>query len=120
MRIVSIIVGILGSGALFVAGILALILGAAGSGLGSLADDAQIIEEAGMIGARGVFAILISIIALVGACLSLAKPKVAAIIMLIAALSGLIAVGWAAILGGILLIIGAIFAFLGRKEGRVS
>tara|TARA_Y100000588_G_C14226434_1_gene913363 strand:+ start:854 stop:1213 length:360 start_codon:yes stop_codon:yes gene_type:complete len=118
MRIVGIITGILGSVALFGGGLFILLLGGVGQGLGAITDDAQYAQEFEQVGMRGIYAILISIVALVGACLSIAKPKIAAAIMLVSALIALVAIYGAAILGSILLAVGSLFAFLGRNESK--
>ena len=56
--------------------------------------------------------------ALGGACLSIAKPKVAAVMMMFSAIGGVIAIAMFGVLGGILLLAGTLFAFLGRNEKR--
>lgn len=65
-------------------------------------------------------AIVASIVGLVGAVLSMAKPRLAASLMLVSAVVGVIAVSAAYILGTILLAIGAALTFLGRNENRVA
>ena len=63
MRIVGIITGILGSVALFGGGLFILLLGGVGQGLGAMTDDAQYAQEFEQVGTRGIYLILISILA---------------------------------------------------------
>ena len=58
-----------------------------------------------------------SVAGLVGAALAMPKPKSSAIIMGLSAIAGLIFVTTAFIPGAILLLLAALFVFLGRKRG---
>lgn len=107
MTVAALIIGIFGSMAGFIGGILALFLGGVGAAFGA--------EDAGTVVGGSVAAIGLSILGLVGAALSIAKPRTAATLMIISAIGGLIAIFVAYILATILLVIAALFAFLGRK-----
>lgn len=58
-----------------------------------------------------------SVAGLVGAALAMPKPKASAIVMGLSAIAGVIFVAAAFIPGAILLLLAALFAFLGRKRG---
>ena len=118
MRIVSIVLGILGSIALFV-GTLVVFLGAGMAGLaGELGGDAAAKETSSQLVLMGIVGWIASVVALIGACLSIAKPKFASLTMIVALIVGAIATGLFSIPGIILLAIASLFAFLGRNEGR--
>ena len=57
---------------------------------------------------------------LVGAAIAIAKPRSAAVIMLVGAVGGLIVNGAFFVPGAILLGIGALLAFLGRNEKKAA
>jgi hypothetical protein len=63
-------------------------------------------------------ALLISLLGLAGAASSISKPRLAALLMLISALVGLIAIFVGYIVAAILLGIAALLAFLGREPHR--
>lgn len=108
MRIAALIIGIFGAIAGFIGAILAIVFGGIGAGLGA--------EEGGQIAAFGFIALLISIIALVGAALAIAKPKISAATMAGCAVVGVILISAAYALATILLLIAALLAFLGRHS----
>jgi hypothetical protein len=64
----------------------------------------------------GPVAVAISLLGLVGAMLSTTKPRLAALLMLISALAGLIVIFIAYIMAAIPLGIAALLAFLGRER----
>lgn len=66
----------------------------------------------------GIAGWIASVVALIGACLSIAKPRFASLTMIVALIVGAIATGLFSIPGIILLAIASLFAFLGRNEGR--
>lgn len=103
-------VGILGSIAGFIGAVIALLVG----GLGGALD----VEGAGTVTGLSFVAIGASIVGLVGAVLSMAKPRLAASMMLVSAIVGLIAVSAAYVLATVLLLIGAALTFFGRNENR--
>jgi len=80
-------------------GIIAFFIGGAGSALG--ASSAQ------SVGTLGFVAILFSILGIVGAAMSKAKPKLAGIFMVIAGIGGFISVSMLYILSAVLLIMGS-------------
>lgn len=112
MTIAALIIGIFGALAGFIGALFALLVGGVGA--------AFELEEAGTVVGLGLAAIGLSVVGLVGAALSIAKPRVAAVLMLVSAIGGLIAVSVAYVLGTILLIIAAVFAFFGRKQRAAS
>ena len=118
MRIVSIVLGILGSIALFV-GTLVVFLGAGMAGLaGELGSDTALKETGSQLVLMGIVGWIASVVALIGSCLSMAKPRFASLTMIVALIVGAIATGLFSIPGIILLAIASLFAFLGRNEGR--
>lgn len=110
MRIAALILGILGGlfglgGALF-----ALFAGGVGSAFNA--------EGASTVVGLGLAAIPLAILGIIGGSLSLVKPKVAGWLMLISAIGGTIAISAGYIIGGVMLLIGAIFAFLGSRKNN--
>ena len=118
MRIVAIVFGILGSFALFVAALAAFFTAGVNSLIGEIANDAAATEMGSTLAWHGAVGLISSIVALIGACLSIAKPRAASIAMLIGLIIGFIAMSAFSIPGVILLAIAVLFAFLGRKESR--
>ena len=59
-----------------------------------------------------------SVVALVGAALSIAKPRMAAGLMLLSAIVGVIAVSAFYAIAGVLLLIAASLAFQGRRKPK--
>ena len=112
MRIAALIVGIIGSIAAFAGALFALFFGAVGTAI-----DA---EGGAEVTGLGFGALLMSIVALVGAALAMGKPRLAAALMAISAVAGLILVSFAYVLGTVLLLIAALLAFLARNEKRAS
>ena len=108
MRIAALIVGIFGAMAGFIGALVALAVG----GIGGAIE----VEGAETVIIGGWIALLMSVVALVGAALSMAKPRVAAGLMAVSAIVGVIAVFAAYVLATILLTVAAIFAFLGRQR----
>jgi len=113
MRIASLVLGILGG--LFGLGgsIFALFVGGIGNAL--KAQGAQTVTG------LGLAAIPLAIIGIIGGALSLSKPKAASWLMLISAVGGTIAISGAYIIAGLMLLVGAIFAFIeARKETKTA
>ncbi len=108
MRIAALVVGIIGAMAGFIGGVIALVAGGIGGAFGA--------ESAGTVAGLGLAGIGFSVVGLVGAALAIAKPKIAAILMVISAVGGTISISAAYILAALLLAIAALFAFLGRKD----
>ena len=112
MRIAALIIGIFGAAAAFVGALLAMLFG----GVGVALDE----SEGEQIVVLGMVALLMSIVGLVGAALSIAKPRAAAVLMALSAIVGVVLIFVAYIVATVLLLIAAVLAFLGRKEGRGS
>lgn len=112
MRVAALILGIIGGIiGLFAAGA-ALFIGAVGTATGA--------DNSGMVVGGGWAALALSVIGIVGGALSMAKPRAAAVLMLIAAVGGFISVFIAYIVAGPLLLIGATLAFLSRGKTVVT
>ena len=109
MKIAALILGIFGSIAGFIGALLVLfIAGAAG---------AFEVKDANIIYLFGVLALLMSVVALIGASLVFVRPTVAAWFMLVSAVLGLIfGFGVAYILATILLIIASVFSFIAGAQ----
>lgn len=108
MRVASAILGIIGGlfgigGALF-----ALFAGGVASAFNA--------EGANTVVNLGLAAIPFGILGIVGGALGMSKPKTAGWLMLISAIGGTISISAGYILGGIMLLIGAIFAFIEGKK----
>lgn len=107
MRTAALVLGIIG----IIAGILAMLIGGAGAAFAA--------DDSGTIIGLGFAAIFIGVLGIVGGAVALRYPKAAAIIQLISCIAGFIAVSLFWIFSGILLLIGAGLAFLGRKAPPV-
>ena len=112
MKIAALIIGIFGAMAGFIGSIVAIVAGGIGTGLG--------VDEGEQIAAFGFIALLISIIALVGAALAIAKPRLSAAMMGVSAVVGVILISFGYIIATVLLLIAALLAFLGRRSGTDS
>ena len=108
MRVAALIIGIIGSAAGFVAAVIALFIGGVGVALEA--------EGASKITSLAFGAIGASIVGLVGGALSIAKPRFAAVLMVLSAVVGAISISAFYALGAALLVIGALLAFLGRSQ----
>ena len=108
MRIAAMIIGIFGSIGAF--------MGACTVTVGGGLADAFGAEEGAQIASMGIVGWAASIVALVGAAMAMGKPRTAAIIMVVAAVVGLIVNGGFFIPGAVLLAVAALLAFLGRNE----
>ena len=107
MKVAGLIVGIFGSVAGFIGAIFALLfLGGIGAAFGAGSEVAWL----------GFAALIVSIVALVAAALAIAKPRFAAAVMLVSGIAGFICISAFWIPAGLLLGIGALLAFLGRKS----
>jgi len=117
LRIGALIVGIIGS----IAGILiaALILFIAGAVtiVGAIADSMQGTTNTGPLQATGIpiavrslLVLLISLIGITGSSLSIAKPRLAAVLMIITGIGGFFLASWLWLFSGVLLIVGSIMA----------
>jgi hypothetical protein len=111
MRIAALIVGLFGGLAGCIGSLLAYMFG-----VFLVAAETEGPLEAGEIAILGPGALAISILGLVGAMLSTTKPRLAALLMLISAIAGLIVIFIGYIMATILLGIAALLAFLGRER----
>ena len=102
------ILGIFGAIAAFIGAIIALIVGGIGGAFE--AEGAETIVIGGWI------ALLMSVVALVGAAITMAAPKVAAGFMVVSAIVGVIAISAAYVLATVLLLIAGLLAFIGRPK----
>lgn len=130
LRIGALIVGLAGG----IAGILiaALILFIAGAVtiIGAIADSMQGTTTTGPLQATGIpiavrslLVLIISLIGITGASLSLAKPRLAGILMIITGIGGFFLASWLWLFSGVLLIIAGIMAswnWLRGKNGAIS
>jgi len=107
MRTGALVLGIIAGLAGLVSAVLALFVG----GLGGAFDA----EGAGTVVSLGWSALGFSLLGLVGAALSLAKPVLAAMIMLIAGVAVLVSISLFAVIATPLFLIAALLAFLGRN-----
>jgi len=110
MRTGALVLGIIAGLAGLVSAVLALFVG----GLGGAFDA----EGASTVVGLGWSALGFSLLGLVGAALSLAKPVLAAVIMLIAGVAVAISISLFAVIATPLFLIAALLAFLGRNTSR--
>lgn len=108
MRVAALIVGAFGGIAGFTGGIIVLVL----SGVGGIFA----LEGAGGMAVQSLVALAMSVLGLVGAALSIAKPRLAALFMVIAAVFGVIAISVGYSMAAIPKRIAAMRAFLGRER----
>lgn len=108
MRLAALIIGIFGGMAGFLGALFALAVGGLGSELG--------VEESGTVVTLGLIALAMSIVAIIGAALCMAKPRLAASLMILSTIVGVISIFVFYSVAAIFLIIAAILAFIARKE----
>jgi len=110
VKIASLILGIIGG----IAGLIGATLALGVGGLGAAFDASGASEVVGL----GWSAFLFAILAIVGAALAIAKPKISAWMQLIACIGGLISISafWA--VSFILLLVSSILAFVGAKQDK--
>lgn len=107
MRLASLILGIIGGIAGFGGAVFALFVGGVGAAFSA--------SGSGTVVGLGLAAIFFSLLGLVGGTLALNKPKIAGIMMLIAAFGGLISVSWGYVVAFPVLLVGGILALVGQK-----
>ena len=110
MRVAALVLGILGGLAGLIGGACALAVGGIGEAFGA--------EGAEEIIGLGWLAFVAGIGGLIGAGMAMTKPKIAAALMAIAGIVGLIAVSLAYVFATALFGIAALLAFLGRNEKK--
>ncbi len=112
MRTGALVLGLIG-------GIIGLFAGGFAIAVGGIGTAVQT-NNAGSVVVLGFIALGLAIVGIVGGALSQAKPRVAAALMLVAGIGGFIAVSLFWIVSGVLLVIGALLAFLGRAPKTVQ
>jgi ABC-type uncharacterized transport system permease subunit len=112
MRTASLVLGIIGGVFGIIAGFLAMLVGGAGAAFQQ--------PQGGTVVGLGIAAIFIGVAGIVGGALAPRYPKASAVIQLVTGVVGFIAVSLFWIFSGILLILGALFAFLGRRTRPVT
>lgn len=112
MRVAAVIVGVFGAIAGFVGALVAMFVGGVATALE--------VEGGETVTILGAVALGMSVVGLVGAALAMAKPRVAAVLMLASAVVGVIAVSAAYAVAAVLLLSGAILAFLDRSRGQIQ
>lgn len=111
MKIAALILGILGGIAGLFGAIFAFGVGGVGTALG---------EEAQSLVGNGIAALIFSLLGIVGGAMAMAKSKAAGIMMLIAAVGGLIAVFVGYIVAFPLLLIGGILSLVAAKQKHAA
>lgn len=104
----AMVLGIIGGVFGIIGALIALFIG----GLGAAFEA----EGGGTIAGLGFVAVFIGVLGIVGGAMSKSKPKAAAWLQLIAGISGFIAVSAAWLIAGPLLILGGIFAWVGKPK----
>lgn len=108
MKVAAMILGIIGGLAGIGGAIFALFVGGIGGAFGA--------NGAGTVVTLGYASIPFSILGIVGGAMSMTKPKAGAIMMIISAVGGVIAISMAYIIAGLLLLVGGILAFVASKN----
>lgn len=108
MKIAALILGIIGGIAGLIGSVMAMMLGGLGSAMGG--------EGATTVTNLGWVALLLSIVAIVGGSMALAKPKVAGIMMLVCGIGGFISISLGYIVAGPLIIVGGVLALAGSRK----
>ncbi len=108
MKIAALIVGMFGALAAFIGSLGILVVG----GIGSAFD----FDQSGEVVLVGSIALAMSVVGVTGASLSIGRPKIAAGLMVISAVVGVITVFTANIVGTVLLLIAAALAFFGGRR----
>lgn len=108
MRVTALVLGILGGLAGLVMSILALGMGGLNAAAGGAADTSTGLAGLGALG------FVFSVVAFVGAGLSMSKPRAGALLLLVAGIGTLVSIGLFALFATPLELIGALLAFLGR------
>lgn len=112
MRLAALILGIIGGIAGIGGAIFALFVGGVGAAFGA--------SEARSVVGLGLAAIPFSILGIVGGALSMSRPKTAGIMMLVAAVGGLISVSWGYVIAFPCLLIGSILALIAGRPKQKS
>ena len=108
MKTAALVLGIVGGVFGILAGLLAMLVG----GIGSAFEA----EGSGSVVGLGFAAILLGVLGIIGGALSNRSPGKAGIVQAIAGLAGFIAISLFWVLSGVLLLLGALMAFLGYRS----
>lgn len=112
MRVAALVLGVLGG----VFGLLGAFFALAVGGVSNVAKN----NSGNEIVVLGFLAFVFCVLGFAGAGFSLAKPKLAGVLLLVACVGILIAISWGAIVATPLFGLAALFAFLGRKTPQSS
>jgi len=105
-RTTEFVLGLIGGIFGIISGVIALMIGGLGSALGG----------ASTVGSLGVWAIVLSILGIVGASIVSSKSRLGGIFMTVAAIGGTICISMFYILPGILLIISGLMALIKKDK----
>lgn len=106
-RTAEFVLGLIGGICGIIAGIVAIAIGGVGSAVGA--------SQAGSVTSLGIFAILFSILGIVGAAIVNSKTKVSGILMVIACVGGFVCISMVYIFPGIMFAIAGVMALV-RKD----
>jgi hypothetical protein len=112
MRTGALVLGIIAGLAGLVSAVLALMVGGVGAAFEA--------EGASQIIGLGWSALGFSLLGLVGAALSIAKPRLAALVMTVAGIAVAISISIFAVIATPLFLLGALLAFLGRRRPKAQ
>jgi len=112
IKVVALIIGILGGLAGLGGAVFALFLGGVGEAFNA--------QDASAVMGLGLAAIPLAIVGVVGGALTLAKPKLAGILMLISAVGGTIAISAGYIIAGPMLLIAGIMALMVHRTEQME
>jgi hypothetical protein len=110
-RTAEFVLGLMGGIFGIISGIMALMLGGIGTAVGS---------GSGGLGTLGTWAIVLSVLGIVGACMVSGKAKLGGWFMLIAAIGGTISVSFFYILPGLLLLIGGLMSLIRKDRSTIE
>jgi len=110
-RTMEFVLGLIGGIFGIISGVMALMMGSIGSAVGS---------GSGGLGTLGGWAIALSVLGIIGACMVSSKSKIGGWFMTISAIGGTICVSAFYILPGILLIIGGLMALLRKDNASID
>lgn len=108
MRIAALVIGIIGGLFGILASILALVIGGVSMTFAT--------SGGGTVTTLGFVALFLSLVGFVGAGLAMAKPRAAAVILLVTGIGMIIAISLFGLIAAPLFFISALFAFLGRRK----
>lgn len=110
--------GIAGGVVGILSAIIVQLFGAVGASLGEATEDAATTQSAETIMNLAWGAYAFSILGIIGGGFAIAKPRLAAVVLVIATVGVVISISFGAIVAAPLMAIGAILVFFGRKSGQ--